>query len=380
MKQIVIISMIRTIKLLLPKNDSLLKTLRINAQIYEQIVSIGYQNQTFNKNKLHKFTYKKIRKKYSNFPSALVQSVRDVASEALKRTKLKKKIKPRPYSSLRYDKRTIRINLRENFVTMSSVGGRQLLNFQQNKHSIKYADWNPIAATLSYKKGNLFLNIIVEKEAPSQLIANENEVLGIDLGLKNILVCSNNWFFNSKHLRKIKGKYQYLRRVLQSKGTASAKRKLKKISRRERRFVTDINHTLSKKIAESDFKIFALENLSKIRMPKKERYLGKKFNRKIGNWSFGQFGIFLAYKSEVLGKTLIQVNPRNTSRKCSRCGHIETKNRTGSTFKCIKCYFELHADLNASRNIAMLGISEYSRLQLNQPNVAAELPATSLSF
>lgn len=367
----------RTIKLRLQKNDSLLNTLAINTQIYHEIANTGYQKKTFNKNNLHQLTYKKIRKKFPDFPSALVQSVRDIASEALKRTKLKKKIKPRNLSALRYDKRTIRINLKENVASISSVDGRQKINFQQNKQSIKYSDWKPIAATLSHKKGNLFLNIVVEKEAPPKIAVKENEILGIDRGIKNILVCSNNQFFNSKHLRKVKGKYQHLRKVLQSKGTASARRKLKEISGRERRFVTDTNHILSKRIAESDFKVFALEKLSKIRRPKKEKYKGKKFNRKIGNWSFGQFEMFLKYKAEALCKTTISVNPRNTSRKCSQCEHTDTTNRKGSIFKCKNCRFELHADLNASRNIAMLGITEYSRLVVNQPNVTAEMSVTS---
>ena len=41
-------------------------------------------------------------------------------------------------------------------------------------------------------------------------------------------------------------------------------------------------------------------------------------------------------------------------------------NREGSAFRCRKCGFELHADLNASRNIAQAGISCLSRLQ-SQP-------------
>ena len=375
-----ILIMQRTIKLLLQKNDSLLNTLRINTQIYQEIADAGFTKKTFNKSKLHQVTYKKIRKKYPDFPSALLQTVRDVASEALKRTNLKKVIRPRNFSALRYDKRTIRINLKENFVAMSSIDGRQKIKFQQNKHSAKYLDWKPIAATLSHKNGNLFLNIVVEKEAPHKVIAYEPEILGIDRGIKNILVCSNNQFFNSKHLRKVKGKYQHLRQVLQSKGTASARKKLKETSGRERRFVTDTNHLLSKRIAESGFKVFALEKLSGIRRPKKEEYKGKKFNRKIGNWSFGQFEKFLKYKAEALGKSVVPVNPRNTSKKCSQCGHTDIKNRKGAKFKCTKCRFELHADLNASRNIAMLGRTEYGRLHVNPPNVTAEMSVTSLPF
>ncbi|MGC8692041.1 MAG: zinc ribbon domain-containing protein, partial [Thermoplasmata archaeon] len=34
----------------------------------------------------------------------------------------------------------------------------------------------------------------------------------------------------------------------------------------------------------------------------------------------------------------------------------------GSVFKCKNCGYELNADLNASRNIEVLGTSEYFRL------------------
>jgi len=44
------------------------------------------------------------------------------------------------------------------------------------------------------------------------------------------------------------------------------------------------------------------------------------------------------------------------------CGYIDKNNRHGSAFKCKNCGFELNADLNASRNIEVLGKSEYFRL------------------
>ncbi|MGC8585449.1 MAG: transposase, partial [Thermoplasmata archaeon] len=87
------------------------------------------------------------------------------------------------------------------------------------------------------------------------------KVLGIDRGIKNIAVLSNNIFFNSKHLREVKGRYQYLKRRLQHLGTRSAKRKLRKISGRERRFVRDVNHVISKKIVSLPYDIFALKSL-----------------------------------------------------------------------------------------------------------------------
>ncbi len=61
-------------------------------------------------------------------------------------------------------------------------------------------------------------------------------------------------------------------------------------------------------------------------------------------------------------KTIIHVNPKFTSQKCSKCEYIHKNNREGNIFHCLNCNFELHADLNAARNIEIPGKSEYFRL------------------
>lgn len=356
----------RTIKIKLKQNPALVKTLQTASKVRQLVCTFGYNIQTDDKNELHKLTYSKIRKQYPEFPSALVQTSRDVAVEALKRNKLSKRINVKPMSALRYNKRCLRVSLEHKTISISSVKGRLKFDFNSNKQLDKYLDWKPKAGMLVYRNNNLFLNLVVEKEAPVRQKASEQDVLGIDRGINNILVCSDNQFFNSKELKRVKGKYQHLKQVLQSKGTDSANRKLKTISGKERRFVTDMNHCLSKVIAESDFKVFALERLR--RMTKKSN--GKRFNRKLGNWSFSEFESFLNYKAEALGKHIVKVNPAYTSQKCSNCNIIKKSNRKGSWYSC-GCGFQLHSDLNASRNIANLGISEFSRLSVNQPNVTS---------
>ncbi len=358
----------RTVKIRLDNNKALIKTIQTYSEIYKYILGVGLKSKTFNKVELHKLTYYKIRKKYPDFPSALIQTVRDVSAETLKRTKLKKNIKTKQYTSVRLDKRNLSIKFEDNLISISSGSGRLKINFKDNPQSLKYKEWKPIAGALLYKNSNLYLNVVVEKENPKVIEFTENEILGIDRGVNNILVCSNNQFFNSKHLKKVKGQYQYLKSVLQSKGSPSSRRHLKKLSGKEKRFVLDTNHCLGKTLANSDFKVFVLENLK--RMTNKK--LGKKFNKKIGNWSFKQFEMFLKYKCEALGKIVLNVNPKYTSQMCSVCNHQEKTNRKGAVFKCQKCGFELHSDLNASRNIANLGKSEISRLYVNQPIVASD--------
>ncbi len=59
------------------------------------------------------------------------------------------------------------------------------------------------------------------------------------------------------------------------------------------------------------------------------------------------------------GMEVQYVNPQNTSKTC-KCGHAEKSNRNRYKFKCKKCAYVSHADLNAGINIskAVSGLSK----------------------
>jgi len=406
----------RTVKLKLEEDKDLINTIREYSLIKQWVCDIGLKKKSYNKNELHNWTYKKLKKQYPNMPTGILQTARDVASETLKRTKLKKKINGKEFSSMRLDKRNLRVSMENNKISISSINGRKKLTFKHNPMSIKYIKWSAVAGTLCYKKNQLYLNVVLEIKTQPQIVVDRKypdivkiknglthlnltnqddipeelnvgrfvnkDIVGIDRGIINIAVLSNNQFFHSRHLKNIKGKYQYLKEVLQNKGTKSATRKLQKISRKETRFVSDVNHCLSKTIANSDFKVFCFETLKikkKKRTPEERkkdnifRSQEKAFNKKLNGWSFGQLEKFVTYKIENKGKIIVKA-PINfpSSQICSCCGYKDKANRNRSKFKCLKCDFELHSDLNASRNLANFGKSEISRLLVNQPIVALE--------
>jgi len=149
-----------------------------------------------------------------------------------------------------------------------------------------------------------------------------------------------------------------------SKGTRSAKRKLQKLSGRERRFQRDVNHQIANWIVSKPYDVIALEDLTNIRNGKK--------NKKLGKWSFSELRGFVEYKAAAIGKKVVAINPRYTSLTCSKCGFQTRENRNGRTFKCKRCGFQIDADLNASRNIAAFSRSDRSRLSANQPIVASK--------
>jgi putative transposase len=72
----------------------------------------------------------------------------------------------------------------------------------------------------------------------------------------------------------------------------------------------------------------------------------------------------IEYKAKKFGVPVAYVEPQYTSQRCSRCGHIEAKNRMQKIFHCAKCGVVENADANAGFNIAHLyreGISQFSK-------------------
>ncbi|PKK85905.1 MAG: hypothetical protein CVT48_03440 [Thermoplasmata archaeon HGW-Thermoplasmata-1] len=358
--------MIRTLKIKLDKSNDLIQTARIFNLACQDVLDYGFEHKDYNKTRLNRGTYHEVRTKYPTLPSALVQTARDQASDILKRNKFKHRPKKKELSSIRYDKRTMKVFLESGYCKLTTIFGRMTYNFKLPGYYGQYTDWEVKNAQMIPNRDCCYLHVQIEKKTPET--RGDDRRLGIDLGINNIAVCSDNTFYNSKHLKNVKGRYQHIKAELQSKGTRSAKRKLKKISGRERRFVKDVNHCLAKELAKKPYGVFAMEDLSGVLNQKSK---GRMFNRKLGNWSFRQLQQFVEYKAEVLGKGTIYVNPKYTSQTCSKCGHKAKSNRAGSQFKCQQCGFTLHADLNASRNIATFSRSVGGRLCVNQPNVAS---------
>jgi len=355
--------MFKTIKVKLAFEQSLVETAVAFNKACQMVLDYGSENQTYNKNKLNKATYRNIREAVPSLPSALVQTARDQACEMLKRNNYAKTVKKN--LSVRYDNRYFKFYPETHKVSLTTVDGR--LDFGFNHFS--YLDtWKGqySNAQLVIRKKHVFLNVQVFLSDVS--VVATGKVLGIDRGIVNVAVCSDNTFFDSKHLRAVKGRYRYNRRCLQHVGTRSAHRKLQRLSGCERRFVQDTNHCISKSIVSKPFDVFVLEDLRIVRAKES----GKRFNCLLGSWSPSQLEKFIVYKAENKGKIVIKIDPKYTSQRCSRCGFVHRKNRCGLRFRCRKCGFELNADLIASRNIGVLGRSECIRFFVNKPIVALD--------
>src|SRR5262249_26088553 len=135
--------------------------------------------------------------------------------------------------------------------------------------------------------------------------------------------------------------------------TKNAKRRLKQTAGRERRFHRATNHCISKALVKKavvSCKALALEDLFGIR----ERVTVRHEHRyERHSWAFFQLRQYITYKAAQAGVSVHLVDPRNTSRTCSACGHCEKANRTSQeSFLCQRCGFATNADYNAALNIS----------------------------
>jgi IS605 OrfB family transposase len=126
------------------------------------------------------------------------------------------------------------------------------------------------------------------------------------------------------------------------------------------------NHCISKKLvakAKDTNRAIALEDLQGIRLRVTVR---RKQRATLHSWAFYQLRAFVTYKAKRTGVPIFLVNPRNTSRTCPVCGHVDTANRTNqSTFCCVRCGFAGLADHIAAVNIGR-------RAVVNPPIVARD--------
>jgi IS605 OrfB family transposase len=335
------------IKLLPTKEQilSLLATLKASNLACNKISGVAWEKREFNQFRLHHLVYRQIKDSLNLSAQMVVRCISKVV-DAYKRDKKAKRIF-KPLGAITYDIRIL--SYKENSVSIWSVDGRLKVPFVC--HNSKYFPYIKGEADLVHEKGKFYLFQTVE--VPEEDIKEIEEFIGVDFGIVNLATTSDGEFFSGEMVDTVRKKMTKIKKALQKRGSKSAKRHLKKLSGKERRFKKHTNHTIAKKIvqiAKDTNKGIALENLKgfKVSVRKSQR-------EQFGKWSFDELRKFIDYKAQLAGVPVAFVNPRNTSKMCSECGHISRGNRKSqSEFVCQCCGFSCHVDLNGAINIASI--------------------------
>jgi IS605 OrfB family transposase len=358
-------NMLLTIKAKLNPTDgqrqALLATMERFNEACNYVSSISFQEGIFGKRTLQKQHYRYIRENYGLSAQLAVRAIAKV-SESYKGKGHRQELHTfKPHSAVVYDQRILSFKSLDS-VSILTLEGRQLIPFSIGVYAQLEQRRIRGQADLILQKGTFYLCVVVEVEAETQYSAEG--CLGVDLGLVNIATTSDGQHFSGEKSDSVRLRYTKLTAALQSKGTKSAKRHLKRTSGKERTFKTNFNHCISKiivRIAKDTKRAMALEDLTHIHSQVTVR---KAQRGRLGKWAFGQLRQFIDYKAQLNGVPLAIVDPKNTSKQCSCCGHTDKANRkTQADFVCVACGHTENADINAAKNIA-------SRAAVNQPIVS----------
>src|SRR5579859_3122749 len=331
------------------QHAKLVQTLeRFNAAC-NAIAAVAFQERKASKFDLQKLVYYDVRRDFGLSAQMAIRAISKV-SEAYKRDKA---IQPhfRAHSALVYDQRICSFPGPDR-VSLLTLGGRAVMPFRVGRYAEGMLARTRGQCDLLYRASSATFFLAITVDVPEPTPDDVSAFLGVDLGIVNIATTSDGELVSGSHINHVRARYARFRAKLQKKGTKSAKRLLKKRSGRETRFIRDTNHCVSKRLvaqAKDTARGIAIENLNGIR----ERGTVRKRQRRVlHSWAFAQLRSFLSYKAALAGVRLVVVDPRNTSRTCSTCGHCDTANRkTQSKFLCTSCGVVAHADVNAAINI-----------------------------
>lgn len=320
---------------------------------------------------------------YSISNDALKQSIRD-AHEAYKKA-IKKKVgfpkhKSRKKSKPSFYQDVFKIKFEFNRVKLECLAGSARKNrCKLNYIKLAEKDRIPINAKISNPRitfDGLHRRISVAIETTESKHIPKNDGIGIDLGLKNLMTCSDgNVYSNinkSKQIKKIEKQKRRLQRSISRKyelnkkggsycktrNVIKAEEKLLKITQR----LTNIRHNYVlqaiKEIIDRDPRFICLENLNVSGMMK-NRHLSKT----ISDANFYKIRTTLEYKAKRNNIELFLADRFFPSSKiCSHCGVVKQDLKLSDrVYKC-SCGFEIDRDLNASINLKNYGAQQYQAL------------------
>lgn len=247
--------------------------------------------------------------------------------------------------------------------SINTLDGRAKIPFE-TKAMEQYFDgtWSFGTSKLVNKYNKYFLHIPMTKDIPELDNENVNQVVGIDMGINFIATTYDSQgktqFFNGKTIKHKRATYKKLRKQLQQRQTPSSRQRLKAIGQRENRWMTDVNHRISKALVNyyGPNTIFAIEDLTGIRQATEKVRI---HNRYISvSWAFYQLRQMLEYKANMNESKVVALDPRYTSQTCPKCGHVDKTNRNKRTheFCCKNCSYKSNDDRIGAMNLQQKGI------------------------
>ena len=255
-------------------------------------------------------------------------------------------------------------------IVQSKKKNRQCINwFRLAEHELIPLNVRYLNPRVSFDGLNWFLSVGIESKAPEP-IANTNDGIGIDVGVKDLAICSTGEIFRNinktRRVRRLKKKVRQLQRKISRKYLKNKKgesyrkthnivksgKQLLRVTHRLTNIRTNYIHQVSTEIVKREPSFIVLEDLNVSGMMK-NRHLA----RAIQEQKLSEFYRIMQYKCEWHGIRLITADRFYASSKlCSVCGHKKTDLKLSDRiYRCEHCGTVIDRDYNASLNLYHYG-------------------------
>ena len=184
----------------------------------------------------------------------------------------------------------------------------------------------------------------------------DGSVVGIDVGLESFATLSNGEMIsNPRFFREEEKELARVQRKLSKapKGTLERRSALKVVQRVHERIANkryEFAHQVSHNLVDR-FGLIAFEDLN-IKGMVHNHCLAKS----ISDVAWRMLVTVTSYKAASAGSMVVLVDPRNTSKMCSRCGTLVEKSLSDRVHNCPQCGLSMDRDWNAAINILRLGL------------------------
>lgn len=262
------------------------------------------------------------------------------------------------YKNKKYE--NIKLDLINKEITLPKLKNIKIRGYR----NLKQINGRIINATISKELNNKYYVSVVYEENIITLPIKQTKIIGIDLGIKDLVITSDyEKYHNEKILQKYEKRIKRYQRRLSKKIKGSnnyykLKQKLATLHIKIRNARKYIIHHITKKLVEEN-DIIVTESL-KIKNMIKNHNLAKS----LSDASLSEIIRQLEYKTKWRGKIMYKIDTYYPSSQiCSKCGYKNeiTKNLNIRNYECPNCGSFLDRDYNASENIMFEGLKRYMK-------------------
>ena len=259
------------------------------------------------------------------------------------------------YKNKKYE--SIRIDFNKRIITLPKLKEVKFRGYRTTKKIVGKIK----SATISKDANKYFVSVLVEVPFIN-ITLKPTSIVGLDLGIKDFIVTSNGEKIKNEvkiNEKRLKGLQKWLSRCKPgSKNRYKVKLKIQRLYLKIRNARKHMIYKLANKILKEN-DIISIENLDV-----KSIYQVHKIAKYLKNLPIREFIRVLKYKSNWLGKKVIEINKYYpSSQSCNRCGfkNEEVKNLSVRKWICPNCGLIHDRDINASINIMFEGLKIYMK-------------------